>query len=167
MDFTEALNKAKNLSPENISNDLNIFLEGLSDKFVEWNKNRLGNSEDIYGDPLGWYEEITETFWVKEDPPSSGLPKVEGDPYNMDWHSSMFESIYTKIDNSGSTGILLSNEEMDANLPKWRGLLYNIYYSTYDQKEDKLFGFTEEDIEEIRDLIKPFLIEYIRNTLLG
>jgi|SRR5690606_37725757 len=151
----EQLQKAKNLTGHKISDELFNFIKTIQDKFTELNREQLfETSEDIFGNPIGYYSQATEYITTNNALLGYGNEiKREGEPYNMRDTGDFLKGLYIDVKNGqiyfGSkddkTDLILSNENL---LSK------------------NLFGLKEDNLRElVNEELLPFVIKYIRNTL--
>lgn len=151
----EQLQKAKNLTSHKISDELFNFIKTIQDKFTELNRKQLfETSEDIFGNPIGYYSQATEYITTNNALLGyGGEIKREGEPYNMRDTGDFLKGLYIDVkkgeiyfnSNNEKTDLILSNENL---LSK------------------NLFGLKEDNLRELIDAdLLPFVIKYIRNTL--
>lgn len=151
----EQLQKAKNLTSHKISDELFNFIKTIQDKFTELNRKQLfETSEDIFGNPIGYYSQATEYITTNNALLGyGGEIKREGEPYNMRDTGDFLKGLYIDVkkgeiyfnSNDEKTDLILSNKNL---LSK------------------NLFGLKEDNLRELVDEeLLPFVIKYIRNTL--
>lgn len=151
----EQLQKAKNLTSQNISDELFNFIKTIQEKFTELNKEQLfETSEDIFGDPIGYYSRATEYITTNNALLGyGGEIKKEGEPYNLRETGAFLKGLFIDVKNGSiyfgskdsKTELILSNENL---LSK------------------NLFGLQEENLRELidKDLL-PFVLKHVRKFL--
>lgn len=151
----EQLQKAKKLTSQSISDELFNFIKAIQDKFTELNREQLfESSEDIFGNPIGYYSKATEYITTNNALLGYGNEiKREGEPYNLRDTGSFLKGLYIDVKNGeihfdstdGKRDLILSNENL---LSK------------------NLFGLQENNLRALIDKdLRPFVLKYIRETL--
>lgn len=144
--FDNKLAAAKKLDPDIVSKQLFDFIKSVADYLVEMNKKQINeDSQDIYGDAIGFYSKATEII-------SKGSKKA-GEPFDGDdtgdWLSKFYMTINDNIFFFGSSD------------PKTEDILNSDNWLSQD-----LFGLTEENLQLAIDTkFKPFIIDYYRKQL--
>lgn len=151
----EQLEKAKNLNSQRISDELFNFIKSIQDKFTELNKEQLNkDSQDIFGDPIGYYSKATEWITVNEALLGKRADiKKEGDPFTMKDTGDFLKGFYIDIKNDAiffgskdkKTPLILDNENLLSR---------------------DLFGLQDDNLRELieRDLL-PFVLKFARKEL--
>lgn len=146
--FQEHLIKAKQLQPEQITKALFSFIKSISKELIELNKKQLNeDSQDIYGDAIGFYSYATELI-------TKGAKK-KGEPFDAkdtgSFLNNFYMTVYDDVFYFGSTD------------PKTDDILDSPNWLSQD-----LFGLTDENLEmAIETKLKPFIIDYCKKTLLS
>lgn len=146
--FEEHKLKAQKLTPELISKELFRFIKSLSKELIELNKKQLNeDSQDIYGDAIGFYSYATELI-------TKGAKK-KGEPFDAKdtggFLNNFYMTVYDDVFYFGSTDPK-TDDILDS--PNWLS--------------QELFGLTDENLEmSIETKFKPFIIDYCKKTLLG
>lgn len=151
----EQLKKAKNLSSQRISDELFNFIKSIQNKFVDLNKEQLNkNSQDIFGDPIGYYSMASEIITMNEVllGQRTGI-KEAGTPFTMEDTGDFLKGFYIEIKNDmiffGSkdvkTPLILDNENLLSR---------------------DLFGLQDNNLRELieNDLL-PFVLKFVRKEL--
>lgn len=144
--FDGKVEAAKELQPDMISKALFDFIKSLSKELIELNKKQLHeDSQDIYGDAIGFYSYATEVI-------SKGAKK-RGEPFDAKDTGGFLDKFYmTVLDDVfyfGSTD------------PKTDDILNSDNWLSHD-----LFGLTEENLNiAIETKFKPFIIDYCQKRL--
>lgn len=151
----QQLQRAKSLTSQNISDELFKFIKEIQDKFTELNREQLfETSEDIFGNPIGYYSQATEYITTNNVLLGyGGEIKREGNPYNMRDTGEFLKGLYIDVrrgeiyfgSSDKKTDLILSNENL---LSK------------------NLFGLQEDNLRELvnSDLL-PFILKHIRKVL--
>lgn len=151
----EQLQKAKNLTSHKISDELFNFIKTIQDKFTELNRKQLfETSEDIFGNPIGYYSQATEYITTNNALLGyGGEIKREGEPYNMRDTGDFLKGLYIDVKN----GEIYFNSKDDKT---------DLILSNENLLSKNLFGLKEENLRELVDKeLLPFVIKHIRNTL--
>lgn len=129
-----------------------IFFESVrafEEYLIDFNKIRLEDGEDVFGNITGTYSRATELEALFGEGPRPIKPKVEGEPYNFQWTGGLFDGM--KIEVFGDRA------EYDSTDPKTQELL---------QKYGQILGIQEQDLAEaIRDKLYPDFINRFRKRL--
>lgn len=151
----EQLQRAKTLTSRNISDELFKFIKTIQEKFEELNREQLfETSEDIFGNPIGYYSKATEYITTNNALLGyGGKIKREGDPYDMRDTGNFLKGLHIDVkrgeivfkSKDSKTDLILSNKNL---LSK------------------NLFGLQEDNLRELinSDLL-PFVLQHIRKTL--
>ena len=138
----EQLEKAKRLDSKRISDTLFDFIKSIQKKFTDINTEQLNkDSEDIFGDPIGFYSRATYFLTGK-----SG-------PYDMYDTGDFLKGFYIRVHNEM---IFFGSKD-----PKTPLILDNDNLLSRD-----LFGLQDDNLRELieRDLL-PFVIQYSRKSI--
>jgi len=151
----QQLQRAKSLTSQNISDELFKFIKEIQDKFTELNREQLfETSEDIFGNPIGYYSQATEYITTNNALLGyGGEIKREGDPYNMRDTGEFLKGLYIDV-RRGEIYFGSSDEKTDLILSNENLLSKN------------LFGLQEDNLRELvnSDLL-PFILKHIRKVL--
>lgn len=151
----EQLQKARNLSSQNISEELFNFIKTIQEKFIELNKEQLfESSEDIFHNPIGYYSKATEYITTNNALlGGQGEIKKEGEPYNLRDTGSFLKGLYIDIKHGA---IYFGSSD-----PKTELILIN-----ENLLSTSLFGLQEENLRELinSDLL-PFVLKHVRKEL--
>lgn len=151
----QQLQKARILTSQNISDELFNFIKTIQEKFEDLNREQLfETSEDIFGNPIGYYSKATEYITTNNALLGyGGRIKREGDPYDMRDTGNFLKGLYIDVkrgeivfkSKDAKTDLILSNKNL---------------LST------SLFGLQEDNLRELinNDLL-PFVLQHIRKTL--
>lgn len=147
--FQEQLSKSKKLTPIRLKNDLFKFIRSIEKDLLDLEKKRLSkDSEDIFGNPIGFYSEATEIL--------SGGKKKAGDPFSGLDTGDWFKGFYMQE----VSGVL----RFSSTDPKNSIILSDGPDNTW--LSDELFGLSDKDLKEvITSRLLPFFIENARNIL--
>src|SRR5690606_24055140 len=101
MNFLQAQKKAKNLTPQRISNDLFRFIRTIENELAELNRIQLNErSKDVEENPIGFYSAATEYITLNNALLGKGNKiKKEGDPFDLDDTGKFLPSIFAKVQN--------------------------------------------------------------------
>ena len=144
--FEQQLEKSKKITPDILSDELFAFIKSVSKYLIDLNKEQINkNSQDIFGNPIGFYSRATEII--------SGGEKRAGQPFTGkdtgSWLNKFYMTVYDDIFYFGSTD------------PKTDDILDSPNWLSQD-----LFGLTDENLKEaIETKFKPFIINYSRKSL--
>lgn len=151
----EQLKKAKNLNSQRISDELFNFIKSIQNKFTELNKEQLNKkSQDIFGDPIGYYSMATESITANEVllGKRSNIKKA-GTPFTMEDTGDFLKGFYIEIKNEmiffgskdGKTPLILDNDNLLSR---------------------DLFGLQDDNLRELieKDLL-PFVLKFVRKEL--
>src|SRR5690554_5588241 len=151
----QQLQRAKSLTSQKISDELFKFIKEIQDKFTELNREQLfETSEDIFGNPIGYYSQATEYITTNNALLGyGGEIKREGDPYNMRDTGEFLKGLYIDV-RRGEIYFGSSDEKTDLILSNENLLSKN------------LFGLQEDNLRELvnSDLL-PFILKHIRKVL--
>ncbi|HPJ65953.1 MAG TPA: hypothetical protein PK243_10560 [Flexilinea sp.] len=142
--FKEAQERAEALTPEKISNDFFQFVRSLEPYLAQLNKAAIFiDSEDIFGDPIGFYSRATEVI-------SQGR-KREGQPFNLfetgDFLDGFFAEVKDETITFGTTDS--KKEKVEENT-----------------LSNDLYGLRDEDLKKVIDeKLSPFFSEYFKREL--
>lgn len=151
----QQLQKARILTSQNISDELFNFIKTIQEKFEDLNREQLfETSEDIFGNPIGYYSKATEYITTNNALLGyGGRIKREGDPYDMRDTGNFLKGLYIDVkrgeivfkSKDAKTDLILSNKNL---------------LST------SLFGLQEDNLRELinNDLL-PFVLQHIRKTI--
>lgn len=151
----EQLEKAKRLDSKRISDELFNFIKSIQKKFTDLNTEQLNKkSEDIFGEPIGFYSEATE--WITTNQALLGQRtdiKKAGEPFSMKDTGDFLKGFYIEVKNEviyfGSrdikTPLILDNENLLSR---------------------DLFGLQDDNLRELieKDLL-PFVLKFSRKEL--
>lgn len=144
MNFQQAIEKAKNLSPERINNDFFEFVRKIREELADYNRRALNeDSQDIYGKAIGFYSRATEEI-------TEGR-KEFGQPFDLKETGVFLESIFAKVSNDSIF--------FGANDPKLNDIILNLL-------SKEILGLRDEDLQTvIAERFLPFFLDYFRNQL--
>ena len=147
--FQEQLTKSKKLQPKRLQSDLFKYIRSIENEFLDLEKKRISvDSEDIFGNPIGFYSEATEIL--------SGGRKKAGDPFSGDDTGNWLKGFYMQE----VSGVL----RFSSKDPKNAIILSDGPDNTW--LSDELFGLSDKDLKEvISTRLLPFFIENARNIL--
>lgn len=142
----QMLVKSRTLTPNKLERDLFKFIKSIKKEILEKNKDQIqNNSEDVFGNPLGFYSLATEVI-------SKGKKK-KGDPFTGFETGDFFKGFYMQE----VSGVL----RFGSKDPKTNDIL-----NSKNWLSDELFGLTDKNLKEvIQERLLPFFIENIRNKL--
>lgn len=112
-----------------------------------------GKNED--GKPVGYYKPVTENFYAVLDPPSSGLPKRAGSPYNLIWGGSLFRGLSIDFEFGGGDDLFLL---IDSKASTKDPLFRRIRSEGLVADPESIFGFQEVNLGKIRELTNEGVI---------
>lgn len=138
------LERAKKITPLQVSNDLFKFIRTLEEEFAAYNKSTLfHDSEDVNKKPIGFYSFATELI--------TGGRKAKGQPFDLFETGDFLDSLFAKV---GRDNIFF-----DSSDPKKQEVLSNLL-------TDNIFGLQDDDLHKIiATRIKPFMQKYSRSKL--
>jgi len=142
--FKEAQERAEALTPEKISNDFFQFVRSLEPYLAQLNKAAIFiDSEDIFGDPIGFYSRATEVI-------SQGR-KREGQPFNLFETGDFLDGFFAEVkDETITFGTRDSKKE-------------KVEENTLS---NDLYGLRDEDLKKVIDeKLSPFFSEYFKREL--
>jgi len=151
----QQLQKAKSLKENNISRELFNFIKSIQQKFTELNKEQLfETSEDIFGNPIGYYSKATEYITMNNALLGKGNDiKKAGDPYTMKDTGDFLKGLYIDV-KKGEIRFGSKDKKTDLILSNKNLLSKN------------LFGLQEENLRELIDNdLLPFVLEYFKTQL--
>ena len=142
----EQLTKAKKLQPSNLQDDLFKFIKSIEKELIEKEKQRLSkDSEDIFGNPIGFYSPATEII-------SNGEKKA-GDPFTAFDSGDFFKGFHMK--EVSEVLIFGSTDSKTLEILSSNNYLY-----------DELFGLSDKDLKEvITEMLLFFFLEKNRSIL--
>lgn len=112
-----------------------------------------GENED--GQAVGYYKPTTENFWAIVNPPSSGMPKRAGSPYNLNWDGNLFRGLSIDFEFGGEDLFLLIDSSGNTKDPLFR----QIRAEGLVQDPESIFGFQEINLGKISELTNEEVIE--------
>lgn len=136
------------INAEIVSRELFEFIKSIESEMTTLNRKQLNEqSQDIYGEAIGFYSKATEAI-------TKGNKKA-GEPFDAKDSGGFLEGLYAKIENNmvvfGSTD------------PKTQLILNSDDWLSHD-----LFGLSDENLQMLIDeKILPFILEYYQKQLLG
>ena len=155
--LAQQLEKAKKLTPQQISNNLFDFLKSIQKEIVEINKKQITEeSKDIFEKAIGYYSEATEYITTENALLGKGNKiKKAGDPFDGDDTGNWLKGFYVNVSNAelkfGSTD---SKTEIILQSDNWLS--------------DELFGLSDKDLRElINTRLLPFILNNIKKELLN
>jgi hypothetical protein len=149
------LKRAESLSPSAITVALFTYLDSIEPYIVSLNRAQLFQaSEDIFGNPLGYYSKATEYITTNAALLGQNVKiKKEGDPYDFLQTGTFLGGLYAK-----ASGTFISFGSID---PKLDEILSNVRLLS-----KSFFGLTEKNKKALIDeKITPFLLLYLRKKL--
>lgn len=123
----------------------------VTDLIVKTIKSNLSEGENAEGEIIGVYTKFTET--IAKNPELYGVvnpikPKLEGEPYNLEWSGAFFDSIIAKFKE-------FVKYEVTAESPFLDG-----------RDENKIINIQEEQrgliVEAIQEVYSQFIKSYFR-----
>lgn len=144
--FQQQLEKAKQLQPDKVSKALFAFIRSIEKKILDKNKQQLfEDSQDIHGQAIGFYSYATEMI-------TKGRKK-KGEPFDAKDSGDFFNKMYLQE----VSGVV----RFGSKSPHYADILKSKSWLSKD-----ILGLTDENLNElIQTELKPFIIEYYRNTL--
>jgi hypothetical protein len=144
--FQQQLTKAKKLQPNKLKDDLFKFIKSIESELLELNKNQLeNNSQDIFGNPIGFYSKATEIL-------SKGRKKA-GEPFTGKDTGDFFKGFFMQE----VSGVL----RFGSNDSKTNDILSSKSWLSHE-----IFGLTDENLKKvIANKLLPFFIDNARNIL--
>lgn len=141
--------KAIQLTPTRIKSDLYRFIKTLEEELAAYNRATLfEESEDVDGNPIGFYSEATEIL--------SGGEKKAGDPYTLLDSGRFLDDLFSKVKKDSVFTVFFDTKD-----PKKKKVLENLL-------TDNIFGLQEEDLNKVIETrLLPFFQNYFRKELLG
>lgn len=130
-----------------IISDNEDFLLNLLDE--QWD---AGQNED--GDAVGRYKWSTEHFYSILDPPSSGNPKKEGQPYNLNWHGYLFRGLNFNFEYAGDELFLLIDSSGATKQP----LFMQIKREGLVQDPNSIFGLQAVNLGKVNEMTNEQII---------
>lgn len=149
------LKRAESLSPSAITRALFTYLESLEPYMADLNRGQIFEaSEDIFGNPLGYYSRATEYITTNKALLGEDVRiKREGDQYDFLQKGVFLGSLFAK-----ASGTFISFGSSD---PKLDDILDNV-----NLLSKSFFGLNEENKKAlIEKKITPFLLLYLRKKL--
>lgn len=113
-----------------------------------------GQNED--GKAVGHYKPTTENFYAIINPPSSGLPKRAGSPYNLIWDGSLLRGLSIDFEFGGGDDLFLI---IDSSGSTKEPLFQRIRGEGLVQDPESIFGFQEVNLGKIADLTNEEVID--------
>lgn len=111
-----------------------------------------GQNED--GKAVGHYKPTTENFYAIVNPPSSGLSKRAGDPYNLKWDGNLFRGLSISFEFGGEDLFLLIDSSASTKDPLFR----QIRSEGLVAEPESIFGFQEVNLGKISELTNEGVI---------
>ncbi len=144
--FLQLAEKAKKLTKSRLEKDLFDYIRRLEHYILDFNKYQIQDeSEDIYGNALGFYSEATQDF---------NPEKVAGSPFTGYDSGKWLNSFALKVTNNSIKFYSkdIEKSKLIANSESWLS--------------DELYGLTDENLQEvISEKLLPFFIQNFRNIL--
>lgn len=97
--------------------------------FVNLQKQQLSQGQDIFGNTIGEYSQLTEQIAQLENPRK---PKIAGEPYNFEWTGNFFDGIRLEV--RRDTAIFSSSDSKTPLLVAQYG---------------DIFGLSDENLTEV------------------
>ncbi|MFC5046897.1 hypothetical protein ACFSTE_15775 [Aquimarina hainanensis] len=152
--FLQVQQKAIKLTPEKVRKDLFKFIRSLESYLAELNRKQIHEkSQDVNGNPLGFYSPATEFITTNNLLlGKGGKIKKAGDPYDLKDTGDFLNNLFVKVD---SDSVFFDTKD-----PKKQKVLKNLL-------SDDLFGLSDKELKKVIDKkISPFLLQYYKNNLL-
>lgn len=111
-----------------------------------------GQNED--GKAVGHYKPTTENYYAIVNPPSSGLPKRAGSPYNLKWDGHLFRELSISFEFGGEDLFLLIDSSGSTKDPLFR----QIRSEGLVDEPESIFGFQEVNLGKISELTNEEVI---------
>ena len=142
--FQQAQKRARRLTAQQMRDDFFKFLKSQGAFMVEMNQtNILIDSEDIFGNDLGFYSKGTDAI--------TGGRKKEGDPFDLFETGEFLDGFFAEFANNEIT--------FDTTDSKKEKVLENTL-------SDKIFGLQDENLKRLIDeKLRPYLIFYLNSIL--
>ncbi|URM37138.1 hypothetical protein [Flavobacterium anhuiense] len=144
--FQQQLARAKKLKPKKLEIDLFKFIRSIEKDLLDIQKKRISvDSEDIFGNPIGFYSYWTEVI-------TNGRKK-QGEPFTGIETGDWMRGFYMQE----VSGVL----RFSSKDPKNQIILNSEHWLS-----DELFGLSDQELKEvITKRLLPFFIKNARNTL--
>ena len=153
--LAKQLEKAKQLTPQQISNNLFDFLKSIQKEIVEINKKQVHEeSKDIFDKALGFYSETTEYITTNNALLGKGNKiKKAGDPFDAEDTGEFLKGFYVQINNA--------EMKFGSKDPKTEIILNSEHWNS-----EELFGLSDKDLRElINTRLLPFVLNNIKKDL--
>lgn len=124
-------------------------------EFLKRLKEQWESGENEDGRAAGFYTQYTELI-SKKNPPSSGLTKKAGEPYNFLWSGNLFNSITLIVDDLTIT--------VDSTA-KSKDSLFDRIDSEGRVTPDSIFGLGEKNMDSFNEFLSMKITERIINKL--
>ncbi|CAL2077697.1 conserved protein of unknown function [Tenacibaculum sp. 190524A02b] len=154
-EIIELQKRALALKPERVRHDFFRFIRGLETYLANLNKEQLNkNSQDVFGNPLGFYTKTTEYITLNNALLVKGSKiKREGEPYDLEDTGDFLKSITASVN---SNSILF-----ESNDPKKNEVISNLL-------SPDILGLSDQDLNKvIEEKFVPYFIKYYLTQLFG
>ena len=143
--YQNIINNAKKLTKSKVKKDLFNFIRQLEGGLAVINRDTIfKKSEDIQGDPIGFYSRATQEI--------TGGRKKEGDPFDLRESGTFLDSLYAKVQNDS---ILFDTTDSKKNK-----VLKNLL-------SQDIFGLQDDDLNDLLEQkLAPFMVIYYTQELL-
>lgn len=138
--------RAKKLTKTKIRNNLYRFIRTLEEELAAYNRATLfEESEDIEGNPIGFYSYATEII--------SDGEKKQGEPFTLKDKGDFLEGLFAKVQKDSVF--------FDTKDSKKKEVLKHLL-------SENIFGLQKEDLNKVIETrLLPFFQNYFKKQLLG
>lgn len=157
MDLYDFLEKVQDLSIEWLKNVISEILDENKENIFSMLEDQWSQGENEDGQAVGFYKPVTQNFYAFLNPPSSGMPKKAGDPYNLMWDGNLFKQLYLEFEKEGNEPKIYLLIDSDSSSKS--KLFRNIRNENLVSDPESIFGIQKINLEEINTRVNEELIE--------
>lgn len=161
MEVYEFFDNANAVNKTWLINVVTEFLNLNEVEIVEMIKAQWTQGENEEGKPVGRYKPVTEGYYAKVNPPSSGMPKIAGQPYNLMWDGTLINRTGIKVE--------IKNEELiltiDSTATSKDPLFQRIKAEKLVSDPESIFGLQTVNLGKVTDMSEENLVDQFYKTL--
>lgn len=161
MDIYEFLDEANRINLEWLKSRITQIIVENETIFVDMIRSQWERGENEDEKPVGIYKPVTENFYAKLNPPSSGMPKKAGQPYNMIWDGDLIR--LTNIDLEVKDNELILT--IDSSGSSKKGLFERIRKEGLVHDPESIFGLQEFNLGKLTETTEDQIVKNFLRTL--
>src|SRR5690606_33647838 len=161
MDVYQFLEEAKKINLEWLKSRITEIIIENELIFVDMLRAQWESGVNEAGKAVGRYKAITENFYSLINPPSSGMPKQAGEPYNLIWSGELIRLTSIDLEVKDDELILI----IDSSDSSKNSLFSQIRKEGLVSEPDSIFGLQEVNLGKVVDMTEYDLIENFKKTL--